>query len=86
MYPACLPLQKRTSNEGIHSGWSKQIPKDFLEQNAPAFVKVYDEFFKQQVKPLFHASRMLLLLSAKADHKEQFQLAAIQNGNFGAVR
>ena len=71
MYPACLPLQTRSSNEGIHSGWSKQIPKDFLEQNAPAFVKVYDEFFKQQVKPLFHASRMLLLLlSANANHEE----------------
>ena len=79
-------MQKRTSNEGIHSGWSKQIPKDFLEQNAPAFVKVYDEFFKQQVKLLFQATIMLLLLSAKADHKEQCQLAAIQNGNFGAVR
>merc|ERR1719189_3078149 len=41
-------MSSRSSNEGIHSGWSKQIPKDFLEQNAPAFVKVYDEFFKQQ--------------------------------------
>ena len=50
LYPACLPLQPRTSNEAIHSGWSKQIPYQFLEKNAPGFAKIYDEFFKQQVR------------------------------------
>ena len=49
LYPACLPLQRRTSNEGIHSGWSKQIPYKFLENNAPSYTKIYGEFFKQQV-------------------------------------
>ena len=49
LYPACLPLQQRTSNEAIHSGWSKELPYQFLENNAPSFTKVYGEFFKQQV-------------------------------------
>ena len=50
LYPACLPLQQRTLNEGIHSGWSKEVPFQFLENNAPAFTKIYGEFFKQQVR------------------------------------
>ena len=49
LYPACLPLKRRTSNEGIHSGWSKKIPYQFLENNAPTFTKIHGEFFKQQV-------------------------------------
>ena len=47
IYPACLPTQKRTSTEGVHSGWSKPMPKTFLENNAPGFLKVYDEYYKQ---------------------------------------
>ena len=49
LYPACLPTKTRTSNEGFHSGWSKPMPSDFLSKNAPRFLKVEEEFRKQQV-------------------------------------
>ena len=49
LYPACLPLQQRASNEAFHSGWAKEVPYQFLEKNAPSFTKIYGEFFKQQV-------------------------------------
>ena len=47
IYPACLPLQQRSSTEGFHSGWSSPIPFHILSQYAPGFTKVYRDFFKQ---------------------------------------
>ena len=47
IFPACLPLQKRTENIGIHSGWSSPIPFYILSQFAPGFTKIYRDFFKQ---------------------------------------
>ena len=72
LYPACLPTKTRTSNEGFHSGWSKPMPSDFLSKNAPRFLKVEEEFRKQQVDhkicfekpPILNMS--LCLLSSKS--------------------
>ena len=47
IYPACLPVGRRTSNTGVHSGWSSAIPLHILKKYAPGFAKVYGEFFKQ---------------------------------------
>ena len=49
IYPACLPTQKRTSTEGIQSGWSKPIPEKFLKNHAATYLNenVYSDFYKQ---------------------------------------
>ena len=47
IFPACLPTQQRTSTEGFQSGWSKPMPERYLQNHAPAFLDIYDKFYKQ---------------------------------------
>ena len=45
--PACLPTHQLTSTEGVHSGWSKPPPLDYVVNNVPAYLQIYKEFSKQ---------------------------------------
>ena len=47
IYPACLPIKQRTSNVGVHSGWSSPIPFHILSNYAPGYTRIYRDFFKQ---------------------------------------
>ena len=47
LYPACLPLQQRTSETGYQSGWSAPIPYHILKKYSPGLLRVYSDFFKQ---------------------------------------
>ena len=48
LWPTCLPSSAVERPEtGIHTGWSKPPPRTFIESQAPAFLGVYDDFFKQ---------------------------------------
>ena len=47
IYPACLPLKKRTSVDAYHSGWSRAIPYHIFRKWAVGYTEIYDEFFKQ---------------------------------------
>jgi hypothetical protein len=45
--PACLPLEKRKSASGIHTGWSRPPPYHIVQQFAPGYLKFYRDFSKQ---------------------------------------
>jgi hypothetical protein len=45
--PACLPLEKRASKHGIHTGWSRPPPYYIVQKYAPAYLKFYRDFSKQ---------------------------------------
>ena len=48
IYPACLPPKDRSHpTEGVHSGWSKPPPLNFIERFAKGFLPYYSDFFKQ---------------------------------------
>jgi len=47
IYPACLPLKKRSSSTGVHTGWSKPPPFHFVNAYAAGYARFYRDFFKQ---------------------------------------
>ena len=58
IYPACLPTKQRSSTEtcsnerdqcakAFNSGWSKPLPRKFLENHASNFLNGYSDFYKQ---------------------------------------
>ena len=52
IYPACLPPQHQTSSSLVnqsflHSGWSTAPPREYVEDSAPDYLQVYQQFSKQ---------------------------------------
>ena len=47
IYPACLPSNQLTPGTGIHSGWSKPPPLEFIMTNVPQYLQVYRQFYRQ---------------------------------------
>ena len=47
IYPACLPLKKRTSVDAFHSGWSRPIPYHIFRNWSVGYTEIYNEFLKQ---------------------------------------
>ena len=47
LWPACLPLEKRTASRGVHTGWSRPPPRFTFETIAQGFLPFYRDLFKQ---------------------------------------
>ena len=46
--PACLPTQPLSdTTAAVHSGWSTPPPLEYVTNNAPQYLEVWGEFFKQ---------------------------------------